>query len=115
MKRPRGTTPTIAGRLDAGIRRAVEALRNAGIETYESCQGGQGHPYAEPTIRFHGDHAEGFRALAVALRRGLRVSALRRCYEIINGEPHGPEWEMTFAVPGGNPVAVPKRGGNGAM
>ena len=32
----------------------------AGIETFESCPGGPGHAYAEPTVRFYGDRSEGF-------------------------------------------------------
>jgi hypothetical protein len=40
--------------LDTAIERAVRILREGGIETFESCQGGKGHSYAEPAIRFHG-------------------------------------------------------------
>jgi hypothetical protein len=101
--------------LDPGIRDIVERLQALGVETYESCQGGQGHPFPEPTVRFHGDHMEGFRVLALAIQHGLKVGTLRRHYQIISGEPHGPEWEMTFTIPGGNPVAVPKRAGNGGI
>ena len=82
--------------LDAGIFQQVEALRAAGIETFESCQGGNGHAYAEPTVRFYGDRAEGFKALAIALQNGFRVSALRRAWPIVEGEPTGPWWELTF-------------------
>lgn len=82
--------------LDAGIRRAVELLVAAGIETYESCEGGIGHAYAEPTVRFHGDRSEGFRALAVAQQHDLPVSAIRRFWSIEDGEPVGPHWEIVF-------------------
>lgn len=82
--------------LDAGIRDYVEVLAAAGVETYESCEGGNGHAYPEPTIRFHGDRSEGFRALAVAVRSQLPVSALRRIWTINDGEPTGPSWEMSF-------------------
>lgn len=85
--------------LDAGIMPYVEALRAFGIETFESCQGGQGHAYPEPTIRFHGDRAEGYRALGVAMQRGLPVAELRRVWPINDGEPTGPWWELTFASP----------------
>lgn len=83
-------------KIDPGIRRAVEVLYAAGVETFESCEGGPGHPFPEPTVRFHGGQAEGFRALAVALQHGLRVSELRRYYFIQDGEPVGPHWELTF-------------------
>ena len=82
--------------LDKGIARAVEILWRAGIETYESCEGGPGHSYPEPTIRFHGDQSEGFRALAVALQHKLPVKALHRAWQIIDNDPTGPTWELTF-------------------
>jgi hypothetical protein len=84
--------------LDPGIAEAVRVLREAGIETFESCEGGPGHSYFEPTVRFHGDRGEGFRALAVVLSREdkVEVTSLKRIYDIINREPIGPYWEMTF-------------------
>jgi hypothetical protein len=82
--------------LDPGIREAVLALNSAGVETFESCQGGDGHAYPEPTIRFHGDRAEGMRALAAAVSAGLPVAALRRTWPMIDGEPTGPCWELTL-------------------
>jgi len=81
---------------DPGIRDIVDALRSEGVETFESCQGGPGHAFAEPTVRFHGDSQEGFRALASALRSGLPVAELRRFWQVVDGEPSGPHWEMTF-------------------
>jgi hypothetical protein len=82
--------------IDAGIARAVAALQAAGVETFESCQGGAGHAFLEPTVRFHGGHAEGFRAMAAAIEAGLQVDALRRVWTLIDGEPAGPSWELTF-------------------
>jgi hypothetical protein len=82
--------------LDPGVVGAVTALVAAGIETFESCQGGPGHAYPEPTVRFHGDIAEGHRALAAAMRAGLPVSELRRVWPVIDSEPTGPWWELTF-------------------
>ncbi len=84
--------------LDAGIRRYVEILNRAGIETFESCQGGPGHAYPEPTVRFRGGQADGFRAFAVACQHRFPIAALRRTWVIIDGEPTGPYWEMTFTV-----------------
>ena len=83
--------------LDPGIARYVDVLRAEGVETYESCQGGDGHSYPEPTVRFHGGRGQGFRALAIALRYGLPVRVLRRIWTVdSDGHPHGPEWEITF-------------------
>ena len=84
--------------LDQGIARAVMLLREGGIETFESCQGGAGHSYPEPTIRFHGEYPEGFKAYSIVLSHGLPVYSLRRIYQHQNGELKGPWWEMTFAI-----------------
>ena len=85
--------------LDKGIEREVEILVEGGIETYESCEGGTGHAYLEPTVRFHGERSEGFKALAIALQNDLKPSDLRRIWTIEDGEPTGPDWEMTFYHP----------------
>src|SRR5262245_49409437 len=82
--------------LDTGIAATVVALQSGGIETFESCQGGDGHAYPEPTVRFHGDHSEGLRALAVAMKMQLPVRELRRVWPILENEPIGPWWELTF-------------------
>lgn len=82
--------------LDAGIRREVQTLRECGVETFESCEGGAGHAYREPTVRFHGDNVEGYRAYASAFQNGLTISDLRRVWPVINGELTGPYWELTF-------------------
>lgn len=82
--------------LDPGIKRAVEILFSHGIETYESCEGGPGHSYPEPAVRFHGDRSEGFKALAIALQHALPVKCIRRIWNIIDGEPVGPDWEIVF-------------------
>lgn len=82
--------------LDEGIAPYVKILSEGGIETFESCQGGERHSYPELTIRFHGDRSEGFRALAIATRRQLPIKAVRRTWDVEDGEPIGPCWEMTF-------------------
>ena len=82
--------------IDAGIARAVLALQAAGIETFESCQGGPGHAFLEPTVRFHGGLAEGFRAVLATVEAGLPVDCLRRAWTVIDGELTGPSWEVTF-------------------
>lgn len=87
--------------LDPGIAYAVAALQSVGVSTFESCEGGPGHCFAEPTVRFSGGQAEGFRALGAVRLMGLPVMELRRVWCVIDGEPTGPHWEMTF---------VPQRG-----
>ena len=83
-------------KLDRGIERAVHILVDAGIETFESCEGGKEHSYAEPTVRFYGGKGEGFKALSAALQAGLKVCDLRRVWPVLDDEPTGPWWELTF-------------------
>jgi hypothetical protein len=83
--------------LDPGVAPYVDALYGAGIKTYESCEGGTGHSYPEPAIRFYGERGEGFRALAIALQHGFPVRAVRRVWTVdTDGHPHGPDWEIAF-------------------
>lgn len=82
--------------IDKGILDRVKLLRENGVETFESCEGGNGHAYFEPTIRFHGERAEGFRALSVAMTYRLEVRELKRVWVINDGEPTGAWWEMVF-------------------
>jgi hypothetical protein len=89
--------------LDAGIRAFVVALRSGGIETFESCEGGPGHAFPDPTIKFAGEQQEGYRAVAVARDHGLPVLHLRRTWYVLDGELTGPWWEMTFHTTAGQP------------
>ena len=90
-------TPPVPGKLDRGIRRAVEQLQACGIETFESCEGGEGHAFTEPTIRFYGAPEAGWRAVAACLAHGLPILALRRVWYVLDSnEPSGPNWEIVF-------------------
>jgi hypothetical protein len=40
--------------VDAGIEAIVRVLWSNGVETFESCEGGPGHSFLEPTVRFPG-------------------------------------------------------------
>lgn len=84
--------------LDPKIKPIVVLLNENGIETYESCQGGIGHAFPMPTVRFHGERSEGFRVLAIAQANGLHLAEMRRFWSINDGEPVGPSWEITFLV-----------------
>lgn len=87
--------------LDPGIAFYVNVLREAGVETFESCQGGEGHAFPEPTVRFHGERPAGLKAAAAAMTYGFPVAELRRIWPVLDGELTGPHWEMTFTrVPG---------------
>ena len=82
--------------LDPGIRPYVEILNRAGIETCQSCQGGDGHSYEFPTIEFWGSQGDGWRALSIALEHRLPVCELRREWNIDDGEPVNPVWVLEF-------------------
>jgi hypothetical protein len=87
----------IPGKLDRGIEKAVRTLQSNGIETFESCEGGVGHAYPEPTVRFHGSIAAGWHAVGVCLDNGLPIMSLRRVWDILDlNLPTGPYWEITF-------------------
>lgn len=89
--------PPVGMQLDIGIRETVELLRANGVETYESCEGGAGHAYHEPTICFHGTPEAGWRCLALCLAYGRPVAELRRFWRMQDGhEPEGPSWAITF-------------------
>jgi hypothetical protein len=84
----------------------VEALADAGVETFESCQGGPGHAFPEPIVRFHGDQGAGFIALGIAQQHGFPIASLRRTWPIIEGDATGPYWELTFKQLGRVRVSV---------
>ncbi len=86
----------ISPTVDPGIAHAVRVLMDGGVETFESCEGGPGHAFPEPTVRFHGHMDEGYRALSVAIRGGLPVLSLRRAWPVIDNELTGPWWELVF-------------------
>lgn len=83
--------------LDVGIEKAVRLLQVAGIETFESCEGGKGHSFPEPTVRFHGGPEAGWRALAIALEHALPVQCIRIVWNVLDHNmPTGPKWEIVF-------------------
>lgn len=87
----------VPGKIDPGILKAVERLQADGVATFESCEGGTGHAYPEPTVRFSGTPETGWRALGICLAYGLPVLALRRVWYVLDSnEPTGPHWEITF-------------------
>src|SRR5690348_15001051 len=59
--------------LDRFISYAVMRLREGGIDTFESCDGGPRHASPEPKVRFWGNSAMGFR------RSRSRTTMVCRC------------------------------------
>lgn len=84
--------------LDPKIKQIVLALQKAGIETYESCQGGKGHCSNEAFVRFHGTIGAGYKAVAVALEHDFKIVELRRVWPVLDKELKGPVWELIFIV-----------------
>ena len=84
--------------LDAGIRFAVRVLHAAGIDTCQSCQGGKGHAYDQPTVEMvsTGGDAEGFAALAALHGYGLPVADIAIRWPVKNGLPYERLWTITF-------------------
>jgi hypothetical protein len=84
--------------LDRGIRFAVRVLHAAGFETCQSCQGGKGHSYDEPTVEMvsTGGDAQGFGALAALQAYGLPVAAISIQWPVQHGLPYERNWRITF-------------------
>lgn len=80
--------------LESGVKNAVITLINNGIITYESCQGGEGHLYKEPTIRFSGDRTEGMKAYHILVSNGFSVVSISRIWVNMDEELTGPNWEI---------------------
>lgn len=91
-----GYIPNQDSDLDEGIKPIVCLMRSMGVETFESCEGGSGHEFPVPTVRFHGDKTEGYRVVALLLQHGHEVSEVRRVWQLQDGELTGPQWEVTF-------------------
>lgn len=84
-------------RLDAGIRFPVRVLHAAGgIETCQSCQGGDGHDYDRPTIDLCYNDGAGLRALAALHEFGLEVRDLAILWHVSHGLPEERIWRVTL-------------------
>lgn len=91
--------PAVDLPLDPGIRRAVLILRKNGIETFESCEGGEGHARSEPVIKFNGSAWVGYKAFAVAMEHGLPVARIQFVWHEVDKQLQGPWWEIVFSRP----------------
>lgn len=72
-----------------------------GIRTYESCEGGPGHAYPEPTVCFHAQFGKALTALGMCIDWGLPVKELRHVWRV-DFPPDGdhklgaPTWMLVF-------------------
>jgi hypothetical protein len=67
-------------KLDEGIKEAVIILNKHGFKTFESCQGGKGHSFPEPTILFEGSEFDLIRAFETCQLYKLCVFEARRVF-----------------------------------
>lgn len=83
MKRDKMWPKKEYDKLDKGIRFAVKVLHAHGIETGQSCQGGKGHSYNDPTIDLSTSDTgtEIFSAFDVLNQYGLPVSNISLVWE----------------------------------
>ena len=97
MELPKGIDPLI---LDT-----VKTLNSYGFKTFESCQGGEGHCFDKPTVRFEGNELDLIRACEICELEGLSVEDARRVYRKTpvykddntpNARMIGKAWEMPF-------------------
>jgi hypothetical protein len=84
--------------LDVGIRFAVHVLHAGGFDTCQSCQGGKGHAYDQPTVEMiaGADDALGFGALKVLQAYGLPVRDVAILWPVQHGLPYEKLWRITF-------------------
>lgn len=82
--------------LDEGIAEVVKVLMDAGVHTMESCEGGDGHAFDLPTVKFSGGSGDGWRALAVCQDCALPVRNLERTWDMYDNQPDGPYWKLVF-------------------
>ena len=89
--------------LDPEIAEIVNKLRSWGVPTFESCQGGPGHCRQYGFVRFQGSVGEALRYLGIVLDHKWIVMELRQVWDISDGHPDGPYWELTFPPPVAKP------------
>lgn len=66
--------------VDPGIHPAVEILNSHGFETYESCQGGEGHSSPDPFVSFYGDEHDLIKAFEICHAYGLNAGEAQRVF-----------------------------------
>lgn len=86
-------------KLDKGIRFAVRVLHAKGFETCQSCQGGKGHCYNNPTIDLisSGDDSWGFAAISALQDYGIIVTDISLHWSVRNGFPYDRIWRIELA------------------
>lgn len=82
--------------IDPEIAAALHALADYEIDTFSSCQGGDGHGGGMPEILFGGDENAGLYAVWLLEAAGFRVWELSRHWDLDHGLPRRPFWRVTL-------------------
>jgi hypothetical protein len=90
--------------LDPGIRDAVILLRDHGVLTGSSCQGGPGHAYPHPVIYFGGGDHSGLRAVWLLEGSGFHVSELVRIWDLNAGSFVKWRVDLEISMPPVSPI-----------
>lgn len=69
--------------LDKGIAPAVKVLNSHGFIIFESCQGGEGHCYQQPTVRFYGSEFDLIKAFEICQCYRLNVYEAKRVFYLL--------------------------------
>lgn len=80
--------------MDPGIICAVRIFQEGGIETCQSCQGGEGHSYEWPTVDIY---SAPWKALDIANDFGLPVVAISERFGVVDGRPAEHFWRIEFS------------------
>lgn len=70
--------------IDESIKPIVDILIQHGFKTFESCSGGQGHAFYEPTIRFKGNEFDLIRAYEICMMYGFQPLEVKRVYRKVD-------------------------------
>lgn len=88
--------------IDEGIREAVKILSENGFDTFESCEGGEGHSFDLPIVRFNGNIKNCKQAYTLCENAGLNILTCERVFRktpIYASEkeyPSGYRWDTPF-------------------
>jgi len=82
--------------LDPGIAPVVRHMREHGLDTFASCQGGPGHASLYPEVLFYGDEHAGLWAVWILEDARLHVSWLSRMWDLDHGSPRRPYWQVVL-------------------
>ncbi len=85
--------------LDPDIQPYVDVLREHGVDTIESCQGGPGHSSAGPYISFRGPVGEGLRVAGIALSLGWPITRILKEWAFFADDITPPVWVLKLRHP----------------